>query len=69
MTKIGDRIETSSPKPGRRAGVVTGVSGSMVMVRWDTGEQTEFIPAPGVLRVVGPQPAQGSARRGASSKR
>jgi uncharacterized protein DUF1918 len=55
MAKIGDRVEVSSPKAGQpsRAGVVTAISGALITVHWDTGEETRFIPGPGVMSVVG----------------
>jgi len=51
MAEIGDRIAVAS-KGGSRSGVVTSVSGAMITVRWDTGEETSLIPGPGVLSVV-----------------
>jgi hypothetical protein len=53
MAQIGDHVEATSPKPGRRSGVVTGINGTVMTVRWDTGVESEFIAAAGVLRVVG----------------
>jgi hypothetical protein len=67
MAQIGDRVEATSPKPGRRSGVVTGVNGAMMTVRWDTGVESALIAAPGVLRVVGHQ-APGGRRSGAKGK-
>jgi hypothetical protein len=67
MAQIGDRIEAVSPRPGRRGGVVTGVNGPMLMVRWDSGEQSGLIPSAGVLRVVGhlaAAPASGKRKGG-----
>lgn len=53
MVDIADRVRVAS-KGGSRSGVVTAVSGAMITVRWDTGDETSFIPGPGVLSVVGP---------------
>jgi hypothetical protein len=64
MAEIGDRIETTSPKSGRRSGVVTGINGPMVTVRWDAGGESGLIPGAGVLSVVGHQ-----APRAAASKK
>ena len=51
MADVGVRIEvTGSGMP--RLGVVTAVSGAMLTVLWDTGEETSFIPGAGDLRVV-----------------
>ena len=52
MTEVGDRVAVTS-KATARAGVVTAVNGSLLRVRWDTGEETSFVPAPGVLSVIG----------------
>jgi hypothetical protein len=35
-----------------RSGVVTDVRGRMLTVRWATGDQTVFVPAPGTLTVL-----------------
>jgi hypothetical protein len=51
MAKIGDRIAVAS-KVQPRTGVVTAVSGAMITVRWDTGDESSLIPGPGVLSVV-----------------
>ena len=51
MAEVGDRIAVVS-KGVPRPGVVTAVSGAMITVRWDTGEETSLIPGPGVLSVV-----------------
>jgi hypothetical protein len=68
MAQIGDRVEATSPKPGHRSGVVTGINGAMVTVRWDTGVESEFIAAAGVLRVVGHH-APAAARSGRTSRK
>ena len=54
MVDIGARIEVESEKVGMPAkqGVVTGVNGPMVQVRWDDGRETSFIPAAGSMRVL-----------------
>jgi hypothetical protein len=36
-----------------RDGVVTGVSGSLLRVRWATGEESSFVPGPGAVTVIG----------------
>ena len=51
MANVGDRVEVTT-KSGLRAGVVTRASGTMLGLRWDTGEETVIVPAAGVLRVV-----------------
>jgi hypothetical protein len=51
VAEVGDRVEVKT-KSGRRPGVVVSISGSLLRLRWDTGEETTLVPAPGVLRVV-----------------
>jgi hypothetical protein len=54
MVHVGDRVEVAARKVGQqpRHGTVTSVRGTVVEVRWDTGEQTAFVPAAGSLTVV-----------------
>jgi hypothetical protein len=52
MVKVGDRIRLSSMKAAGREGVVTAVTGSLVRVRWLSGEETTVAPAPGTLSVL-----------------
>jgi hypothetical protein len=66
MADIGDRVAVAS-KGGSRSGVVTGVSGAMVTVRWDTGGETSLIPGPGVLSVVNPGSTAATKKRSAAS--
>src|SRR5258707_13161356 len=40
VAQVGDRVEVRSAQVGPRAGVVVGVTGSLVRVRWDTGGET-----------------------------
>ena len=61
MADVGDRIAVAS-KGVPRPGVVTAVSGAMITVRWDTGEETSLIPGPGVLSVVASRRRTPSAR-------
>jgi Domain of unknown function (DUF1918) len=61
MAEVGDRIAVTS-KGLPRTGVVTVVSGAMITVRWDTGEETSLIPGPGVLSVVASRRRTPSAR-------
>jgi hypothetical protein len=61
MAEVGDRIAVAS-KGVPRSGVVTAVSGAMITVRWDTGEETSLIPGPGVLSVVASRRRTPSAR-------
>jgi len=40
-------------KSGPRLGVVLSTSGTMLQIRWESGEETSLIPGPGVLTVLG----------------
>jgi len=55
MAHIGDRVQVASTKVGQapRDGVVTGVIGSLLQVKWSTGEESTFAPQMGSLSVVG----------------
>jgi hypothetical protein len=63
MVKVGDRIRLLAGKGPDREGVVTALTGSMVRVRWPSGEETAVIPAPGTLTVLAPPGDQASAVR------
>ena len=72
MVKVGDRIRLSSGKGPDREGVVTGMTGSMLRVRWPSEQETTVIPAPGTLAVLassGDQaPPAGRPKRAATKK-
>ncbi len=55
MAVVGDRVEVPSKRVGQlpREGVVTGVSGGLLRVKWSTGEESTITPALGSLMVVG----------------
>jgi hypothetical protein len=55
MVDIGDRVVIESEKVGvePRSGVITAVEGTIVHVRWDSGEESSFVPAAGSMAVVG----------------
>ena len=57
MAQKGDRVIVESEKVGAkpRAGVVTGVNGPLVQVRWDNGKETSFVPAAGSMWVEPPE--------------
>ena len=65
MVKIGDRVRLSSTKGPNREGVVTAVTGSLLRLRWPSGEETTVVPAPGTLTVL----TAGSAGRQRAAKR
>jgi hypothetical protein len=52
MVEVGDQIRLSSMKGAGREGLVTAVAGSLVRVRWLSGEETTVAPAPGTLSVL-----------------
>lgn len=57
MVQSGDNIEIRSQKTGNppRRGVVTGMSGRLLRIRWEDGEESSIVPGPGTLNVLGPQ--------------
>jgi hypothetical protein len=65
MAVVGDRVQISLRKVGEapRDGVVTGVTGSLLRVRWSTGEESTVVPSMGSLAVVGKQSGSGSRKR------
>jgi hypothetical protein len=68
MVEVGDRIRLSSMKGPGREGLVTAVTGSLLRVRWLSGEETLVAPAPGTLSVLAPGRAvpQKGARKSAA---
>lgn len=54
MSEIGDRVQALSPKLGQtpREGVVTGVSGRLLRVRWSSGEKSTIVPAVGSVIIL-----------------
>jgi hypothetical protein len=54
VPEIGDQIEVMGTKvdQARRNGIVTDVRDRMLTVRWTTGDQTVFVPAPGTLTIL-----------------
>jgi hypothetical protein len=55
MVQIGDRVVLESERIGRQpqTGVVTGTQGRLLLVRWDSGKESSFIPSAGSLQVIG----------------
>jgi hypothetical protein len=69
MVEVGDRIRLSSMKGPGREGLVTAVTGSLVRVRWLSGEETTVAPAPGTLSVLAAgkaAPPKGAKKKGAA---
>ena len=48
VAKVGDRVEVRSGAQ-LRTGIVVGLAGTLLRVRWDTGDETSITPAPGAL--------------------
>ena len=65
MAVVGDRVQVPSRKVGGapRDGVVTGVTGSLLRVRWSTGEESTVAPSMGSLAVVAKQSGSSARRR------
>ena len=63
MVKAGDRVQIKS-RSGPRAGIVINVSGSMLRLRWDNGEETTIVPGPGVLSILTGPTGRTSTRSG-----
>ncbi len=55
MPEVGDRVRVASMKVGQmpRDGIVIGVTGHLLRVRWSTGEESNIVPGPGTVAVVG----------------
>lgn len=54
MVKVGDHVVVESEKVGSatRSGVVTAVDGRLLTVRWESGDESMFIPSAGSLSVT-----------------
>jgi len=55
MPDVGNRVRVASRKVDEppREGVVTGVTGGLLRIRWSTGEESTVVPGPGAYTVVG----------------
>ena len=66
MPDVGDEIMLVAKKVGQEArrGTVTKVSGgTMLTVRWLSGEESVFVPGPGALTVVGHASKKASGKK------
>jgi len=71
MVDIGDRVQVPSTKVGQtpRDGVVTGVSGLLVRVKWSSGEESTVVPSVGSMTIIGRvTKSPGRNRRGQAQK-
>src|ERR1700730_14217228 len=66
MPNIGDHVEVASRKGGSRTGEVVGVSGLLLTINWDNGEQTSLIAGPGTLSVIKGSPRSARAKKALS---
>ncbi len=55
MPEVGDRVRVESTKVGQvpRDGVVIGVIGRLLRIKWSTGEESTVVPGPGAVAVIG----------------
>jgi len=55
MPDVGDRVRFASRKVDEapREGVVTGVTGGLLRIKWSTGEESTVVPGPGAGAVIG----------------
>ena len=69
MASVGDKVRVLPNKAGQppREGIVTAMSGSLLRIRWSTGEETSFVPGTGSVIVVGRAPARSLSAMGAKS--
>jgi hypothetical protein len=71
VPEIGDQIQLVAVKVNQapRTGVVTGVRGAMITVRWSSGEQSVVVPAPGTLTVIGRDAPEQAAPKATAKNR
>lgn len=70
MPNVGDRVRIASTKVDQapRDGVVTGVVGQLLRIRWSTGEESTVVPGPGAVAVTGKVRASSSKKTTAPAK-
>jgi hypothetical protein len=70
MPNVGDRVRFASRKVDEapRDGVVTGVTGSLLRIKWSTGEESTVSPGPGAIAVVGKVRASSGKKTTAPAK-
>jgi hypothetical protein len=67
MVKVGDQVSVAS-KSGPRVGVVVSASGSILRIRWDSGDETGLIPGPGTLTVLKTRQQNAGAKKSPDAK-
>jgi hypothetical protein len=70
MPAVGDRVRVASMKVGQmpRDGVVIGVTGHLLRIRWSTGEESNIVPGPGAVAVIGKVRTSSSKKTAAQAK-
>jgi len=70
MPVVGDRVRFASRKVDEapREGVVTGVIGQLLRIKWSTGEESTVIPGPGAVAVIGKVKASSGKKATAPAK-
>jgi hypothetical protein len=70
MPDVGDRVRFASRKVDEapREGVVTGVVGRLLRIKWSTGEESTVVPGPGAVAVIGKAGASSSRKATAPAK-
>ena len=70
MSDVGDRVRFHSRRVGEtpREGVVTGVTGQLLTIRWSTGEESMMVPGPGSLTILGKEQAPPRTKPSGSKK-
>ncbi len=55
MAEVGDRVRIAPTKVGgaAREGVVTGVMGRLLRIKWSTGGNSTIASGPGSVEVIG----------------
>ncbi len=70
MPDVGDRVRFASRKVDEapRDGVVTGVIGQLLRIKWSTGEEPTVVPGPGTIAVIGKVSASSGKKMTAPAK-
>jgi hypothetical protein len=70
MPEVGNQVRVESTKIGQapRDGVVIGVIGRLLRIKWSTGEESTVAPGPGAVAVIGKVRASSSRTTPAPAK-
>jgi hypothetical protein len=70
MPEVGNQVRVESTKIGQapRDGVVIGVIGRLLRIKWSTGEESTVAPGPGAVAVIGKVRASSSRTPPAPAK-